>query len=1216
MPSQPSQDNLAALEASGHLHAWVADHPQGWNDGQFRHLMALVDETPFSPIHHEDLGLAIEKIKATLDVARSDQHPAMATGFVEVCLSHRPRLLEGPDFDELLETIVGAGFGPIEPEELQQMVSLRYRVQSGPRRTAHVAPTVDRVHSADRLADAEWADPYDIVDSFAWRPGDFWLGRCPISDVALGYRDDKHVLLVGGTRGGKGTSFIVPNHCLWRGSLFSIDPKGENANVTAARRGAGNDVCVGMGQAVYVLDPLNESSVADEYRSGFNPLSELDPRDPEVAARASELAEALVLRGESEDGASKFFNDKAKDFLKGLILHVKTWDRFDEHERHLGTVADLAAFGDPEFAGALNEVRAAEDDAAGRKGKDRRVEVSPREALLQAMAVNESVGPGGKSVPAVAAEILELRENKAGDQLGGLFTTLKEQLAFLLDSPGIRDNLSRDDFRMSDLHAHPDGISVYLVIPFGKMQTYNRWLRLLTTCAVRAMLESRAQPACGHNVLFCLDEFPQLGYMRVVEQGLSTLAGYNVTMLVVVQYLQQLREEHYKKSWNAFHQNSGLEVYFDVGDSDAEQLSKWIGETDLVVHARNANLSASGQESAGASTSRSQTEGGSDANTTGRTVGGGESISTTDTVTNTKSVADGRTEGSGTTDTVTQTLTNAEGGSQSVGGGTQEGGSEGIGRTDSRGGGDGGQSGVSHGRQAGTSRNAHSGSSHGYGGGGGSFSRNSGAGVGSHESHSYQVNEGRNWNRNWSEAVSQNRGRNWSQSANWNKGENWNRSVADGCSLAETHNRSRTLTQTQSEAIAHAEGRTKSSNWSEQNSSTHTDSYSSTNQVGANLGVNRGRTAQLGISQTVVKRPLITTNTLKESLDPRSGNDPNIIGFGLVRMGGRRATIVVRTPYYRDLGFDGLYDRHPRHPESDPPPVVRPIQVLLDRDADTETPIFGHEDEHGTFYESRVAMWCCTAGERVRPGQTLYMLSPGICEAFGFADRISVYAPFAGHVSRLEVPGGGAVAPSRILAVLDVHLADLWEGQQNLPDNFELDRLGRGDHPVFARAEAIRDARATRKQAEWEEQEEAEFRRRTREAETERGPRVEATSPDAEKLEEKRRRAFVAWHEWTPVIVAASLIVLGITAVVALFPSYGPSAREAVGKPPHVPEYIPTPPWYSWQDEEDKERYTREFRSDRLEFYRSIGYTAEERKQKLYDDILERNRKHHDREVA
>ena len=72
--------------------------------------------------------------------------------------------------------------------------------------------------------------------------GQIWVGESFDGDAEpIGYRDDRHVLLVSGTRGGKGTGVIIPNLCLWPGSAIVIDPKGENATVTARRRGEGSD---------------------------------------------------------------------------------------------------------------------------------------------------------------------------------------------------------------------------------------------------------------------------------------------------------------------------------------------------------------------------------------------------------------------------------------------------------------------------------------------------------------------------------------------------------------------------------------------------------------------------------------------------------------------------------------------------------------------------------------------------------------------------------------------------------------------------------------------------------------------------------------------------------------------------------------------------------------------------------------------------------------
>ncbi len=53
----------------------------------------------------------------------------------------------------------------------------------------------------------------------------------------IGWNDDRHVMTIAGSRAGKGVSLIIPNLLLYEGSALVIDPKGENARITAGRRG-------------------------------------------------------------------------------------------------------------------------------------------------------------------------------------------------------------------------------------------------------------------------------------------------------------------------------------------------------------------------------------------------------------------------------------------------------------------------------------------------------------------------------------------------------------------------------------------------------------------------------------------------------------------------------------------------------------------------------------------------------------------------------------------------------------------------------------------------------------------------------------------------------------------------------------------------------------------------------------------------------------------
>lgn len=127
------------------------------------------------------------------------------------------------------------------------------------------------------LGTAEWFQADGRVIR-PFRPGDFFLGRAPGGE-AVGFNDNRHVLICSGTRGGKGTSVIIPNLVTWPGSTVVIDPKGENAMVTARRRANGSEFCAGMGQKVCILDPFNiVNTPQDDFsdlKVSFNPMAML-----------------------------------------------------------------------------------------------------------------------------------------------------------------------------------------------------------------------------------------------------------------------------------------------------------------------------------------------------------------------------------------------------------------------------------------------------------------------------------------------------------------------------------------------------------------------------------------------------------------------------------------------------------------------------------------------------------------------------------------------------------------------------------------------------------------------------------------------------------------------------------------------------------------------------------------------------------------------------
>ena len=91
--------------------------------------------------------------------------------------------------------------------------------------------------------------------------------------------------------------------------MFVIDPKGENAKITARQRRAFGPV--------FILDPFEVSGQAG---AAFNPLALMSAESLDLAEDAATLADALVL--DSGDAKDSHWNDEAKALISGIIMYV------------------------------------------------------------------------------------------------------------------------------------------------------------------------------------------------------------------------------------------------------------------------------------------------------------------------------------------------------------------------------------------------------------------------------------------------------------------------------------------------------------------------------------------------------------------------------------------------------------------------------------------------------------------------------------------------------------------------------------------------------------------------------------------------------------------------------------------------------------------------------------------------------------------------------
>jgi len=150
----------------------------------------------------------------------------------------------------------------------------------------------------------EWAHRY--------RPGMIFFGHSLFDrHWAVGIKDQRMLLTLAGTGGGKGESAIINNVLLHDGSMVIVDPSGQIAAVTGEALRA-------KGFEVRVIDQLD---VLGQGTSRLDPLSGLDPAARDYVPRLRQLVDAMAIP--SGDGRNRFFEDGGKTLCAGAIDYLK-----------------------------------------------------------------------------------------------------------------------------------------------------------------------------------------------------------------------------------------------------------------------------------------------------------------------------------------------------------------------------------------------------------------------------------------------------------------------------------------------------------------------------------------------------------------------------------------------------------------------------------------------------------------------------------------------------------------------------------------------------------------------------------------------------------------------------------------------------------------------------------------------------------------------------
>ena len=387
----------------------------------------------------------------------------------------------------------------------------------------YAGPDGDDTHGSARFAtDRE-------TRTFAQNGDGLLIGRDRKSGKLLRYAGPSHLLTIAPTRTGKGVGTIIPNLLDYPGSVICIDPKGENARITARYRAKFGPV--------HVLDPFGVTGIPS---AAFNPLDRLDPAGLDLADDAMTLADALVYDAPGEAGEAHW-NEEAKALIAGILLWVACDPQAQGQDYTLEALRDCLTFAPDNSQRMLREMSR-----------------STQARGLIARAANRHLG-------------------KSDREAAGVLSAAQRHTHFL-DSPRMSAVLGRSDFTFADVKTQPT--TVYLVLPPDRLATYARWLRLMLAQGLTDLARAPASPA--RPVLFLLDEFAALGRLEPVERAMGLMAGYGIQLWPILQDVHQLRAL-YERRAGTFLSNAGVLQIFGVNDHDSAKLvSDLLGQETVV----------------------------------------------------------------------------------------------------------------------------------------------------------------------------------------------------------------------------------------------------------------------------------------------------------------------------------------------------------------------------------------------------------------------------------------------------------------------------------------------------------------------------------------------------------------------------------------------------------------------------------------------------------
>ncbi|MDX0870267.1 type IV secretion system DNA-binding domain-containing protein [Sinorhizobium medicae] len=373
------------------------------------------------------------------------------------------------------------------------------------------------------LGDAAFQDLASLRRRKWFRKQGHIFGR--VGRNILRTKDDRHHLIIGPTRSGKGAGYVIPNALMHEGSMIVTDLKGEVFKATAGYRRQN-------GSQVFLFAPGSEKT------NSYNPL---DFIRPERGNRTTDIQNiASILVPENTESENSVWQATAQQVLAGVISYI-TESPFYKDRRNLAEVNSF--FNSGVDLQALMKY------------------IKEKEPYLSKFTVESFNSYIALSERAAASALLDIQ---------------KAMRPFKNERIVAATNVTDMDLRA--MKRRP--ISIYLAPNITDITL----LRPLLTLFVQQVMDILTLEHDPNSlpVYFLLDEFRQLKRMDEIMTKLPYVAGYNIKLAFIIQDLKNLDEIYGETSRHSLLGNCGYQLVLGANDqATAEYASRALGKRTI-----------------------------------------------------------------------------------------------------------------------------------------------------------------------------------------------------------------------------------------------------------------------------------------------------------------------------------------------------------------------------------------------------------------------------------------------------------------------------------------------------------------------------------------------------------------------------------------------------------------------------------------------------------